>query len=72
LELNETIATMKEELGQYRKNHLEMMEEQSSRSMMRAKEDHTNCISIDKHKAKVNEMLAMSKEVTQKEMAVKL
>ena len=52
---------MKEELGQYRKNHLEMMEEQTNRSMMRSKEDHTNCIPIDKHKAKINEMLAMSK-----------
>lgn len=34
--------------------------------------DHTNCIAIEKHKAKINEMLAISKEATQKEMAVKI
>ena len=48
------------------------MQEQNSRNLVRGRIDHSNCIAIEKHKAKVNEMLSMTKEVTQKEMTAKL
>jgi hypothetical protein len=73
LEFKETISSLKEEVGQTRKSHIELLEEQSSRSsMMQGRLDHSNCISLEKHKMKVNEMLALSREATQKEMAAKL
>lgn len=31
-----------------------------------------NCISIEKHKMKINELLSLSKEATQKEISIKL
>ena len=49
-----------------------MQEEQSRRSMMQSRDEHINCISIEKHKSKINELLSASKEATQREISIKL
>ena len=39
---------------------------------MQSRDEHINCIPLEKHKLKINEMMANTKEATQKELQSKL
>jgi predicted patatin/cPLA2 family phospholipase len=70
--LNEKIQSLQADLADIRKANSDLLDEQGKRSLMQSREDHSNCVAVEKHKAKLNEILGLSKEATQKEMAVKL
>lgn len=62
MRLKETVNSLNDELAHLKKSNLELMEDKASRSVIEGRAaDHTNCIAIQKHKAKINEMLILSK-----------
>ena len=64
---------MQEEIGFLKKTNSDMEEENNRKNFMsQVREDHSNCMSLEKHKSKINEILSMSKDATQREMTAKL
>ena len=53
--LKENVHSLKDELAHLKKTNSELIEEKASRSVIQGRlADHTNCISLQKHKAKIN------------------
>jgi hypothetical protein len=62
MHLKEAVNSLNDELAHLKKLNLELIEDKASRSVVEGRAaDHTNCIAIQKHKAKINEMLTLSK-----------
>jgi hypothetical protein len=50
----EKVDLLSVELTESRKANLELMDDQHRRNLYQSREDHSNCIAIEKHKAKIN------------------
>lgn len=61
IRLKETIYSLQESLGEAKRQSSDLLEMQERRSLLQSRDEHINCISIEKHKMKINEMLSINK-----------
>ena len=70
--LKEINYNLNESIVELKRSNNDLLEDQSRRSLIQSRDEHINCIPLEKHKLKINEMMANTKEATQKELQSKL